>query len=55
MSSRCRTGATSVEDWSDLEEDGRGGPGHGHNAGGLECDVNIRGFIPISQIALYRG
>ena len=27
----------------------------GHNAGGLECEVNrIRGFIPISQIALYR-
>jgi small subunit ribosomal protein S1 len=27
----------------------------GHNAGGLECEVSrIRGFIPISQIALYR-
>ena len=27
----------------------------GHNTGGLECEVNhIRGFIPISQIALYR-
>ena len=27
----------------------------GHNTGGLECDVNhIRGFIPASQIALYR-
>lgn len=49
-------GATSVEDWSDLDEgivvEARV---TGHNAGGLECDVNhIRGFIPISQIALYR-
>ncbi len=27
----------------------------GHNTGGLECEVNhIRGFIPVSQIALYR-
>ena len=27
----------------------------GHNAGGLECEVNhIRGFIPVSQISLYR-
>ena len=27
----------------------------GHNTGGLECEVNhIRGFIPISQVALYR-
>ena len=49
-------GAASVEDWGDLEE------GMvvetmitGHNTGGLECEVNhIRGFIPISQIALYR-
>lgn len=50
-------GATiDVGDWSDLEE------GvvvevkvTGHNTGGLECEVNgIRGFIPISQIALYR-
>jgi len=49
-------GAASVQDWSDLEE------GMvietmitGHNAGGLECEVNhIRGFIPISHIALYR-
>ena len=49
-------GATSVEDWSDLEE-GMVVEARitGHNAGGLECDVNhIRGFIPISQIALYR-
>ncbi len=49
-------GAASIEDWGDLEE------GMvveamvtGHNTGGLECEVNhIRGFIPISQIALYR-
>ena len=48
--------AASVADWGDLEE------GMvvetmitGHNAGGLGCEVNhIRGFIPISQIALYR-
>ena len=27
----------------------------GHNKGGLECEVNkIRGFIPVSQVALYR-
>ena len=27
----------------------------GHNAGGLECEVNhLRAFIPISQVALYR-
>ncbi len=27
----------------------------GHNTGGLECEVNhLRGFIPISQVALYR-
>lgn len=27
----------------------------GHNAGGLECDVNnLRGFIPASQISTYR-
>jgi len=48
--------AASVGDWDDLRE------GMlvdvlvtGHNTGGLECEVNhIRGFIPISQIALYR-
>jgi len=48
--------AADVGDWSDLEE------GMvvetvvtGHNTGGLECEVNrIRGFIPVSQIALYR-
>jgi small subunit ribosomal protein S1 len=27
----------------------------GHNTGGLECEINhIRGFIPVSQISLYR-
>jgi predicted RNA-binding protein with RPS1 domain len=27
----------------------------GHNSGGLECEVNhLRGFIPVSQVALYR-
>ena len=27
----------------------------GHNSGGLECEVNhLRGFIPVSQISLYR-
>jgi len=48
--------AASVADWADLEE------GMlvevrvtGHNAGGLECEVNhIRGFIPVSQVSLYR-
>ena len=45
-----------VGDWSDLTEgavvEARV---TGHNAGGLECDVShIRGFIPISQISLYR-
>lgn len=48
--------AVSVGDWSDLEEgvvvEARI---TGHNAGGLECEVNnIRGFIPMSQIALFR-
>ncbi len=48
--------AANVEDWSDLEEgmlvEARI---TGHNAGGLECEVNhIRGFIPVSQISLYR-
>jgi predicted RNA-binding protein with RPS1 domain len=48
--------AADVEDWSDLSEgmlvEARV---TGHNTGGLECEVNhIRGFIPVSQIALYR-
>jgi predicted RNA-binding protein with RPS1 domain len=45
-----------VDDWSDLVE-GAMVEVHvtGHNAGGLECEVNhIRGFIPISQVSLYR-
>lgn len=53
---RIPGGAIEVADWSDIS------PGSvvearvtGHNAGGLECVVNnIRGFIPASQIALYR-
>jgi len=48
--------AVQVDDWSDLIE------GAlieirvtGQNAGGLECEVNhIRGFIPVSQIDVYR-
>ena len=45
-----------VGDWSDLTEgtvvDVRV---TGHNSGGLECELSgIRGFIPISQVALYR-
>lgn len=48
--------AASVADWGDLAE------GMivealvtGHNTGGLEVQVNhIRGFVPISQIALFR-
>jgi small subunit ribosomal protein S1 len=48
--------ASRVEDWSDLHEgalvDARV---TAHNPGGLECTVNIiRGFIPFSQVALYR-
>ena len=48
--------AVDVGDWSDLQE---GAVIEvrvtGHNVGGLECEVNsIRGFIPISQVALYR-
>jgi small subunit ribosomal protein S1 len=48
--------AVEVGDWSEISE------GMvvqavvtGHNKGGLECEVNhIRGFMPISQITLYR-
>lgn len=48
--------SVSVADWSDIDEglvvEARV---TGHNAGGLECEVNhIRGFIPMSQIALHR-
>jgi ribosomal protein S1 len=48
--------AVHVEDWSDLS-DGAVVDAHvtGQNSGGLECEVNhIRGFIPISQVSLYR-
>ena len=48
--------AVQVDDWSDLVE-GSLVEVHitGHNTGGLECEVNhIRGFIPVSQISLYR-
>ncbi len=48
--------AVSVTDWSDLTE-GAVVEGRitGANTGGLECMVNqIRGFIPSSQIALFR-
>ncbi len=48
--------AQSVTDWSDLVE-GSVVEARitGANTGGLECMVNhIRGFIPASQIALYR-
>ncbi len=48
--------AVSVEDWSHVKEgmlvEARV---TGHNTGGLECEVgHLRGFIPISQIAMYR-
>ena len=48
--------AVDVGDWSDLVEglvvEARI---TGHNKGGLECEVNhIRGFIPASQVSLYR-
>ncbi|MGQ9576199.1 MAG: 30S ribosomal protein S1 [Thermoguttaceae bacterium] len=48
--------AAEVADWSQLSEgmlvEARV---TGCNTGGLECEVNrIRGFIPISQVALYR-
>ncbi|MBN2580730.1 MAG: S1 RNA-binding domain-containing protein [Pirellulales bacterium] len=48
--------AVSVEDWSDLRVDAVVvARVTGHNTGGLECQVNnIRGFIPVSQVALYR-
>ncbi len=49
-------GAMSIGDWEDLSEgmvvEARV---TGHNSGGLEVQVNrLRGFIPVSQIALYR-
>ncbi len=46
----------SVQDWSDLDEGMTvEAVVTGHNTGGLECEVNkIRGFMPVSQISLYR-
>ena len=48
--------AVQVDDWSDLVEGAMVEVRvTGHNTGGLECEINhIRGFIPISQVALYR-
>ncbi|MGW8258283.1 MAG: 30S ribosomal protein S1, partial [Thermoguttaceae bacterium] len=48
--------AVHVEDWSDLIEGALVEARiTGNNNGGLECEVNhIRGFIPISQVSLYR-
>jgi small subunit ribosomal protein S1 len=48
--------SVDVADWSDLAEgvvvDAKI---TGHNKGGLECEINrIRGFIPASQVSLYR-
>ncbi len=48
--------SVDVSDWSDLSEgmivEARI---TGHNSGGLECAVSgMRGFIPASQVALYR-
>ncbi len=48
--------AVDVEDW-DSVHDGMLVDAQitGHNTGGLECEVNhLRGFIPVSQISLYR-
>lgn len=49
-------GAVDVGDWTQVSEgmivEARI---TGHNKGGLECEVSkLRGFIPISQVALYR-
>jgi small subunit ribosomal protein S1 len=49
-------GSVQVDDWGDIDEgmvvEARV---TGHNTGGLECEVNhIRGFIPASQVAVYR-
>jgi small subunit ribosomal protein S1 len=48
--------AIEIDDWADLHEgmlvEARI---TGRNTGGLECEVNrLRGFIPISQVSLYR-
>jgi small subunit ribosomal protein S1 len=49
-------GAVDVGDWSEVSEglvvEARV---TGHNKGGLECEVSkLRGFIPASQVSLYR-
>lgn len=52
-----RPGASiEVADWSDLEEGSVVDAAvTGHNKGGLECKVGgVRGFMPVSQISLYR-
>ena len=48
--------AIDVSDWSDISAGIMvEATVTGHNAGGLECEVNhIRAFMPISQISLYR-
>ena len=48
--------AVDVGDWEDVHEGMLvEAQVTGHNTGGLECEVNhLRGFIPISQVALYR-
>src|SRR4029079_15539835 len=49
-------GAVDVGDWSEVAE-GMTVEARvtGHNKGGLECDVSkLRGFIPASQISMYR-
>jgi small subunit ribosomal protein S1 len=48
--------AAEVGDWEDIAEGMLvEAQVTGHNAGGLECEVNhLRGFIPASQIALFR-
>ncbi len=48
--------SVEVQDWSDLSEGVVvSAKIIGHNKGGLECEVNrIRGFIPVSQISLFR-
>ena len=53
---RLPEAAADISDWGDLNEGMMvDAQVTGHNSGGLECEVNhIRGFIPVSQISLYR-
>jgi small subunit ribosomal protein S1 len=48
--------AVEIGDWEDVQEGTVVDAAiTGHNTGGLECEVaHLRGFIPISQVALYR-